>query len=554
MENSKYTRRDLLKQTGVLSALAVAPLSLSASPLLEPAVDTAVNTGTPSENIYTRIGVRPIMNARGTYTIISGSQSLPEVKQAMFEASHYYVQMDELMAAVGAEIALHMGAPSAIVTTGCEAAIALATVACICGTDPEKAQAMPYVKGRNQVIIPKYSRNPYDFGIRMSGPEIVEVETDEDLRAKMNERTAMIYLLSGPRAFEEPLSIKTVCAMAKEKGIPVFVDAAAEEPLSPNIHLAAGATFVAYSGGKCMRGPQAAGVLLGPKDLCAAAFWNAAPHHCWGRALKVGKEEAMGMLAAVRQWYKRDHEAEQKEWLAWDNHIADAVKDIPSVTTHITMPDADLSNRAPTLEIRWDAAKVGITGTELVAKLDKGSPRILVEGGRGTRPDEMKSTLGIMPYMMQPGDYKVVAETVSNYLRNPGKYENPVVPTGPLANMAGNWLVTIQYVRGVGEQHFVLKQDGDKVTGEQKGEIFNATLAGKVTANHVLLTSTMPANGYEVNFTFSGVVNGDQFAGDVKLGEYGPATVYCCTGVTLSGSTVREPSASFCRTFRHLEP
>jgi uncharacterized pyridoxal phosphate-dependent enzyme len=522
--NTLVTRRDLLKQTGMLSAVAAAaPLSLSAATLMEPK-SHPISSGTPTDNLYTSIGLRPIMNARGTFTIISGSESLPEVKQAMFEASQYYVQMDELMAAVGAEIAMHMGSPSAIVTTGCEAAIAVATVACICGTDPERAQAMPYIKARNQVIIPKYSRNPYDFGVRMSGPEIVEIETEEDLRSKIGEHTAMIYLLSGPRAFKEPLSIKSVCAIAKEKNIPVFVDAAAEEPIVPNIHLAAGATFVGYSGGKCMRGPQAAGVLLGPKDLCAAAFWNAAPHHNWGRALKVGKEEAMGMLAAVRQWYKRDHEAEQKQWLEWDNYIADAVKDIPSVTTEIHMPDEDLSNRAPTLSIHWDATKVGITGTELVERLDKGTPRILVAGGQGSRPEKMASSLGIMPYMMQPGDYKIVAETISKYLRNPGHYDNPPVYTGATANLAGTWNVTVNYVRGVGEQQFILQQDGSTLSGEQKGEIFNAVFQGKVDADHVMLKSVMAANGYQVPFTFTGVVAGNHFSGDVKLGEYGAAT------------------------------
>lgn len=524
--NHNMTRRDLLKQTGMLSAMAAAaPLPLSAATLMEPGTQPhPMSSGTPTDNLYTSIGVRPILNARGTFTIISGSQSLPEVKQAMFEASQYYVQMDELMAAVGAEIATHMGAPSAIVTTGCEAAIAVATVACICGTDPERAQAMPYIKARNQVIIPKYSRNPYDFGVRMSGPEIVEIETDEELRSKIGEHTAMIYLLSGPRAFKEPLSIKSVCAIAKEKNIPVFVDAAAEEPIVPNIHLAAGATFVGYSGGKCMRGPQAAGVLLGPKDLCAAAFWNAAPHHNWGRALKVGKEEAMGMLAAVRMWYKRDHQAEQKQWLDWDNYIADAVKDIPSVTTEIHMPDEDLSNRAPTLSIHWDAAKVGITGTELVEKLDQGTARILVAGGHGSRPDKMASSVGIMPYMMQPGDYKIVAETISKYLRNPGHYDNPPVYTGPTADLAGTWNVTINYVRGTGEQQFILQQDGSTLSGEQKGEIFNAVFHGKVDADHVMLASVMPANGYQISFVFTGVVTGNHFSGDVSLGEYGPAT------------------------------
>jgi seryl-tRNA(Sec) selenium transferase len=516
-----WSRRDLLKYSGIFTTVtAIAPLSAHAADVDVP----TTKTGTATDNLYTRIGVRPLLNARGTFTIITGSQSLPEVKQAMFEASQYYVQLDELMLAVGTEIASHMGAPSAIVTTGCEAAIALATVACICGTDPERAQAMPYIKARNQVIIPRYSRNPYDFGVRMSGPEIVEVETESDLRSKLNERTAMIYILSGPRAFEEPLSIKTICAIAKEKNVPVFVDAAAEEPRVPNIHLAAGATFVGYSGGKCMRGPQAAGVLLGPKDLCAAAFWNAAPHHNWGRALKVDKEEAMGMLAAVRQWYKRDHDAEQKQWLAWDNYIAAALKGIPSLETHVNMPTEDLSNRAPTLDIHWDAARVGITGLELVQTLDQGTPRIFVAGGEGHRPDKMASSITIMPYMMQPGDDKIVAEVLSKHLRNPGTHENPPVYTGTTANMAGTWNVVIDYVRGVGGQKFILQQNGTDISGEQNGEIFNAKFSGTVDANYVTLHSVMAANGYHVSFTFTGVVSGNNFSGDVQMGEYGTAT------------------------------
>jgi uncharacterized pyridoxal phosphate-dependent enzyme len=522
---ARWSRRDVLKQSGLLSAaVAAAPLSASAATVMEPQAGALKHTGTPTDNLYTQIGLRPIINARGTFTIISGSQSLPEVKQAMFEASHYYVQMDELMAAVGAEIAMHMGAPSAIVTNGCESAIALATVACICGTDPELSQSMPYKKARNQVIIPKYSRNPYDFGIRMSGPELVEVETEDELRSKIGDQTAMIYILSGPRAFQDPLSIKSVCAIAKEKGIPVFVDAAAEEPIVPNIHLAAGATFVGYSGGKCMRGPQSAGVLLGPKDLCAAAFWNAAPHHNWGRALKVGKEEAMGMLAAVRMWYKRDHAAEQRQWLEWDNYIANAVKDIPSVSTQVKMPDEDLSNRAPVLSIRWDATKVGITGSELVERLDKGTPRILLAGGLGKRPDMMASSIGVMPYMMQPGDYKVVADAISNALRNPGHHDNPPVYPGPMANLAGTWNVTLHYLRGTGHQQFVLQQDGVALSGDQKGEIYNAALQGKVNGDHAVLTSVMRQNGYQVPFTFTGVVSGSNFSGDVRLGEYGAAT------------------------------
>ncbi len=523
--SGRFSRREVLKQSGLLSAAAaLGPLSGVAETEAPKSAGSIVNTGTAADNLFTRIGVRPIVNARGTYTIISGSQSLPEVKQAMYEASTYYVQMDEMMAAVGAEIAHHMGAPSAIVTCGCEAAIALATVACICGMDPELSQSMPYKKVRDQVIIPNYSRNPYDFGVRMSGPEIVEVETADELRGKINERTALIYILSGPRAFQDPLSIKSVCAIAKEKNIPVFVDAAAEEPLVPNIHLAAGATFVGYSGGKCMRGPQTAGVLLGPKDLCEAAFWNAAPHHNWGRALKVGKEEAMGMLAAVRTWYKRDHDAEQKQWLTWVQYIGNAVKDVPSMTTQIEMPGDDLSNRAPTITLRWDGAKAGITGTELVAKLDAGTPRIFVAGGSGKRPNEMGSSIGIMPYMMQPGDYKLVADALSQTFRNPGRFGNPPLPAGPVAQLAGTWNVTIHYERGVGHQQFVLEQSGTSLSGDQKGEIFHAALHGTVEADHVTLSSMMKQNGSQVPFNFTGVAAGGTFSGAVKMGEYGAAT------------------------------
>ncbi len=518
------SRRDLLKQAGLISAaVAASPLAEASVTEPQPPVRQLVAKGTPTANLYTEIGVRPIINARGTFTIISGSQSLPEVKQAMFEASQYYVQLDELMAAVGKEIAQHMGAPGAIVTCGCEAAIALATVACMCGTDPEKSQAFPYKKAKSQVIIPKYSRNQYDFGTRMAGAEIVEVASDDELRSKLNDQSAMIYIYSGPRAFQEPLSIKTICGIAKEKGVPVFVDAAAEEPLVPNIHLAAGATMVGYSGGKCMRGPQAAGVLLGPPELVKAAFWNAAPHHNWGRSMKVGKEEAMGMLAAVRMWYQRDHEAEQKQWLAWDQSIADSLKGIPSLSTKINMPDADLSNRAPTLDIQWDAVQVGITGTELVKRLDEGTPRILVTGGQGKRPDSMKSSIGIMPYMLQPGDHKIVADTLSKYLRNPGSFQNPGTSSAPDVNIAGTWSVTLHYGVGTGQQQLTLTQNGTAVTGKQAGEIFTADMRGKVQGDHVELHSSMPANGSQVNFTFSGTVTRSNYSGDVNLGEYGMA-------------------------------
>src|SRR5437588_8423354 len=158
----KWSRRDLLKSSGAVAG-AIAPLAVASSPVMA----QAMPAGSDKDNLFTRIGVRPLINGRGTFTIISGSRSLPQVKQAMFEASNYFVQLDEMMDGIGAQLGKLTGAEWGIATTGCEAAIALATVACIAGTDVERCQALPYIKERDQVIIPKHSRNPYDFGIRM---------------------------------------------------------------------------------------------------------------------------------------------------------------------------------------------------------------------------------------------------------------------------------------------------------------------------------------------------------------------------------------------------
>ncbi len=523
------TRRRMLQASGALSAfgltttaipLAALPLSSSSAEGVKAPAGFPQLNGREKQNLFTEIGVRPILNARGTYTIITGSCSLPEVKRAMYEASFYFVQLDELMAAVGKEIASLMGAPSAMVTTGCEAAIALSTLACTAGADIEKCQALPYVREKTKVIIPKHSRNPYDFGVRTTGAEVVEVETAEQLEDSLTAQVAMIYVMSSPTAANGPLSIANICRIAKAKGTPVFVDAAAEEPLVPNIHIQAGASLVGYSGGKCIRGPQAAGVLLGNPELIQAAWFQAAPHHNYGRGYKVGKEEIMGMLAAVRQWYKRDHAAEWKEWQSWLDTIASRVKNLPSVTTEIVQPE-DLSNRSPELRVHWDANALKITGRELEAKLDAGTPRILIGNATGVRPDRMASAITIMPYMMAPGEAEIVADAIYEGLTKPGNYQNPVIPQGQTAQLGGSWIVVIDYLRGTGMQRFELTQSGDDIKGMLYGEIYTAALSGKVQANELTLKGTMPTSGYEVRWTFQGTNTGDRLAGTADMGEYG---------------------------------
>jgi seryl-tRNA(Sec) selenium transferase len=478
--------------------------------------------GTEQDNLFTRIGVRPLVNGRGTFTIISGSCSLPQVKQAMYDASFYFVHLDELMEAVGRELGQLTGGEWGIATTGCEAAIALAVVACIAGTDPEKSQALPYTKSRDQVIIPKHSRNPYDFGVRMTGVEVVEVDSAEELRTQMTGRTAMVYILSSPAAESGPLSIPNICAIAREKGVPVFVDAAAEEPLVPNIHLQHGATLVGYSGGKCLRGPQSSGLLIGRKDLCRAAYFQSAPNHNYGRAFKCSKEETMGLLAAVRQWYKRDHAAEQQEWLSWLQHIESRVQGLPSLTTEYLQP-VDLSNRSPRLRIHWDARILKITGTELAARLDAGTPRIIIHESSGVRPSQMASSLIIMPYMMEAGEERIIADALYEGLTDPGRYEDPVLPFGSPMPVQGTWAVAIQYERGVGDQQFTLQQSGNELTGTQQGELYSAPLTGVIHSGQIELRSVMAVPGNFIEWTFQGAAQGNKMAGTVDLGEYGKA-------------------------------
>jgi hypothetical protein len=185
-------------------------------------------------------------------------------------------------------------------------------------------------------------------------------------------------------------------------------------------------------------------MLIGQKDLCKAAYFQAAPHHCYGRALKCSKEEAMGLLAAVQQWYKRDHAAEQLEWLSWLKSIQDRLKGLPSTSFEYLQPE-DLSNKCPQLRIHWDANVLRITGTELAARLDAGTPRIVVDEATGSRPDVMASSIIIMPYMLEKGEERIIANAIYEGLTTPGHYEAPVVPVGTPAPVQGIWAVTIQY-------------------------------------------------------------------------------------------------------------
>jgi L-seryl-tRNA(Ser) seleniumtransferase len=514
------SRRSLLKTGSMLAMGTALPVTHGAHASHAANTNDGVALG---PTLYESLGVKPIINCRGTFTIISGSQTLPEVKKAMDEASRHYVQMDELMEAVGQRLAELSGAEWGVVTAGCAAAITNATAACLAGTDPEKMQRLPDLTGmKTEVIIPKYSRNPYDHAVRMLGVTIVEVDSEEELVNAFSPKTAMIYILSSPSAEKGPLGIANICKIAKEKGVPVFVDAAAEEPRTPNIHLQRGATFVGYSGGKCMRGPQCAGLLLGQKAMVKAAWANSAPHHAFGRSLKVGKEEIIGMLIAFEMWGRRDHDAEWKTWMTWLGTIRDRVNAIAGVTTEYLQPE-DLSNHAPQLRIHWDASQLGITGTEVVNALASGTPRIFLASGTGVRPDTMASSVTIMPYMMMPGDDRIAAEALYAIMSKPPRFTNPVVPVGETEDIAGVWDLEITYALGTAHHHLMIEQSGTALQGVHEGESLRSNLAGKVQGDHVTIISNQPIQGQVIHYVFTGVVRRDVISGEVILGEYGSA-------------------------------
>ncbi|MFH1568629.1 MAG: aminotransferase class V-fold PLP-dependent enzyme, partial [Gemmatimonadota bacterium] len=337
----------------------------------------APSTSTPGRiqpPTYASLGVRPAIDAWGTYTVWSGSRMVDVAAQAMVEATNGYVRIAELMEAIGARLAEVTGAEWGYITCSCAAAINQITAAAMAGGDPEKVSRLPDTTGMpNEIIQEACLRSGYEPCMKIAGGRVVTVETETELRAAICERTALVFI-DGDAESRSRITPQRMIAVAREKGIPTFVDAAAQRVEVPNRYLSMGADVVAYSGGKCLRGPQASGLMLGSKALLRAAFLHASPHGGQGRAMKVGKEEAMALLAAVEAFVLgRDHEAEWKMWEGYLETVRKAVADLPSVTTEHQMPG--IANVTPYLNITWDAERLQRTPREAYDELLDGEPR-----------------------------------------------------------------------------------------------------------------------------------------------------------------------------------
>ena len=477
------------------------------------------------DSIYAKLGVRPLINARGTVTIVGATRVLPEVREAMEAATRDYVQIDELMEGVGQRLATLTGAEWGCVTSGASAAITVATLGCVTGGDPDKLWQVPDLGDmKDEVIIPSYSRTAYECAARAVGVKMIEVASREELREALGPRTAMILVLTGDQSNEGPLSIKEISKLTKPRNIPILADAAAEELVVPNPHLTQGADLVAYSGGKCLRGPQCAGLLLGREDLVRAAWITNAPHHGFGRGFKVGREEIMGMLTAVEMWFKRDHQEENRIWNKWLNHIANRLKDIAGMTTEISQPGERLSNRFPILKIKWDKEIISLAGHDVENLLWNQNPRIAVSGAGSFLPfpPNMNPNISINPSQLTSGEEEIISDALYNLFSHPPKQNTSSDP--PLFNVSGQWDLKIKFAASQVSQTFIFEQEGNQLQGSHTASFASRDLTGTIYGEDILIRSSYTDNGVRLNFEFVGSVSAAKMAGEVSLGEYGSAT------------------------------
>jgi L-seryl-tRNA(Ser) seleniumtransferase len=357
---------------------------------------------------FKELGVRPFINAAGTYTDMTASLMPPEVMDAINYASKNFVFLNDLHDKVGARIAELVKAEAAMVSCGAASAMTLGTAAVLTGGDPKKIVDLPNLAGmKSEVIMQKSHRFGYDHAVRNCGVTIVEVETAAELEAAITPRTAMMLFYNNNNSVGQ-IRDEEFVRLGKKHGVVTMNDCAADVPPVENLwkFTAMGFDLVVFSGGKGIRGPQSAGLLLGRKDLIAAARANAAPNgNTIGRGMKVNKEEMLGMLVALERFIELDHAAQHQEYQRRAEVIQKSVAGVKGVTTEIVVPE--VANHVPHLQIKLDTAVTGITGQEVSKRLREGTPSI------GVRPGD---ELMIGVWMMQPGEEKVVAARLREVL------------------------------------------------------------------------------------------------------------------------------------------
>ena len=395
-------RRDLLKYASML------PIGTGVAAGLIPTKAFA-KTPAAKRDILKELGIRTFVNAAGTYTAMTASLMHDEVVETIKQGAKKFAMLDEVQDKVGEKIAELCHAEAATVTAGCWSALVLGTAGVLTGMDMKKVAQLPDVTGmKSEVIVQKGHNIGYVHALTNTGAIIVEIETVQELEKAINEKTAMMWFLNTYAPMGK-IQHEEWVAIAKKHKIPTMIDMAADVPPVSNLwkYNDLGFDLVCVSGGKAMCGPQSAGILMGKKELIAAARLSAPPRGGnIGRGMKVNKEEILGMYVALEKYINQDHDAEWKMWESKIDSIKTAVNSIEGVTTEVSVPP--IANHTPLLFIKWDESKVKTSNKDLMLKLRNGSPSIeVMANGTG---------INITVFMLQEGEEKIVAKRVREEL------------------------------------------------------------------------------------------------------------------------------------------
>lgn len=406
-----------MKRRSILKGLTLLPFTglLSAKAMADPVLNDAPKQRPAEPDLFKELGIRPIINARGTMTYLSGSLMLPEVMAAINATSRDFANMYEVEEKIGAKIAEMLQCEAAMVTSGAAAALTVGTAACITGKNQDLIKLLPNLPGpQREVIMQKSHRYVFDQAVRMNGIKIVEVVGPEEMDKAFNANTVMtLFFNAASDWYGVPDSItrEDFVRISKAHSIPSFIDAAADYPPKSNLFRfqKMGFDLVTFSGGKMLRGPQSSGLLLGRRDLIEAAMMNYSPNESpIGRPMKVNKEEIFGMYAALKTVLQRDDDLVWKEWVDQTKKISSIVEKVPSVKGTTVIHNGE-SNRFPGLTITWDQQKVKITPQQVLKQLSDGTPRIEAMGG--------KDGLSIAVVTLRPDQIDIVGRRVREILQ-----------------------------------------------------------------------------------------------------------------------------------------
>lgn len=385
----------------------------------------------PMTDIYAHLGIRPIINARGTHTRLGGSLMSAEVLDAMRDAARSYIVLDELQECASRIIARMTGADAGMVTGGAAAALLIGTAACVAGADPQKIALLPETTGmRNEAIMHRAHRNGYDHSVRAAGVTMVDVGYGHgtlpyQLEAAFTEQTALVVYLISPWASRGALPLTETCEIAHRHGIPVLVDAAAALPPAGNLtrFITEGADLVALSGGKGINGPQSSGILAGRADLICAALMNGSPSHSVGRTAKAAKEDIVGLIVALQRYGQRDHAADLVHWRNQAEYLVSALSGLPQVDVAVVYDGRE--HITPRVELVFRPGS-GVDVHELVTALEDGEPRLFLFEPNG--PSARAGSVIINTQTLQRGEERVIAAVLREEIAvrlHPGETYSP---------------------------------------------------------------------------------------------------------------------------------